>query len=131
MEPETHFLDPTDDLVSVSSERVPRFSSDINSSYANSIEPETPSRPASSASEPPSLSSLALAIAVAVLVPILTFTVIPGFVGRMTVVGLVAGGVVTALMQSRAVGVAMLGRDSLVCGGVYGGVMIVVAGIMA
>jgi hypothetical protein len=79
----------------------------------------------------PGFSGLAVAIAVSVLVPILTFSVIPGFIGRMTVVGLVAGGVVGALMQSGVIGRAMLGREGLICGGIYGGVMIIVAGIIA
>lgn len=77
------------------------------------------------------LQGLAVAVAVAVLVPILTFSVIPGFIGRMTVVGLVAAGVVFALMQAGAIGRDCLGRDVLVCGGVYGGVMFIIAGIMA
>ena len=73
-----------------------------------------------------------IAIAVAVLVPILTFTVIPGFIGRLTVAGLVAGGVVFALIQQGLVAPRhTLGRDGLVCGGVYGGVMIVLAGIIS
>jgi hypothetical protein len=77
------------------------------------------------------LSSLAVAIAVSVLIPILTFSVIPGFIGRMTVVGLVAGGVVGALMQSGVIGRSVLGREALVCGGIYGGVMIILAGVTA
>lgn len=77
------------------------------------------------------LQGLAVAIAVAVLVPILTFSVIPGFIGRLTVVGLVASGVVFALMQAGVVGKACFGRQGMVCGGIYGGVMIVIAGIMA
>jgi hypothetical protein len=65
-------------------------------------------------------------------VPILTFSVIPGFIGRLTVTGLVAGGVVGALMQSGVIAPRQtLGRDWLVCGGVYGGVMIVLAGIIS
>jgi hypothetical protein len=77
------------------------------------------------------LQGLAVAIAVAVLVPILTFNVIPGFIGRMTVVGLVAGGVVFALMQAGAVGKGCFGKEGLVCGAIYGGVMAVIAGILA
>ena len=77
------------------------------------------------------LQGLAVAIAIAVLVPILTFNVIPGFIGRMTVVGLVASGVVFALMHAVVVGMGCFGRVGLVCGGVYGGVMVVLAGIIA
>ena len=79
----------------------------------------------------PQLQGLAVAIAVSVLVPILTFSVIPGFIGRMTVVGLVAGGVVFALMQAGAVGKGCFGREGLVCGAIYGCVMVVIAGILA
>lgn len=132
-EVETHFLDPTDDLVSVCSDRVPRsstsFSPETQTSYASSV--DFIARSEQTVAQPPGLSGLAVAIAVAVLVPILTFSVIPGFIGRMTVVGLVAGGVVGALMQSGIVGRSMFRRDGLICGGIYGGVMIVVAGIMA
>jgi len=132
VEAETHFLDPTDDLVSVCSERLPRrqttFCPETQTSYASSVEflntPHT--QPA-----PPGLSGLAVAIAVAVLIPILTFSVIPGFIGRMTVAGLVAGGVVFALMQSGEIGRGMVGREGLICGGVYGGVMLIIASIMA
>jgi hypothetical protein len=77
------------------------------------------------------LQGLAVAIAVAVLVPIMTFSVIPGFIGRMTVVSLVAGGVVFALMQAGVVGKGCFGKEGLVCGGIYGGVMVVIAGILA
>jgi len=129
VEAETHFLDPTDDLVSVCSERAPRatsFCPETQTSYASSVEFEN-----QLPLQPPGLSGLAVAIAVAVLIPILTFSVIPGFIGRMTVVGLVAGGVVFALMQSGSIGRGMFGREGLICGGVYGGVMIVIAGIMA
>lgn len=109
--------------------------------YASSFCPETqtsescsggfehPYSPPSPPSEP-GLPGLAAAIAVAVLVPILTFSVIPNFIGRMAVVGLVAGFVVFALLQSRAVGANAFGREGLVCGGIYGGVMIIIAGIM-
>jgi hypothetical protein len=81
--------------------------------------------------EHPSLPALALALAIAVLVPILTFAVIPGFVGRLVVVGLVAAGVVGAGMQSGLLdGRAVVGTEGLVCAGVYGGVMVVVAGVV-
>ena len=49
----------------------------------------------------------------------------------MTVVCLVAGGVVGALMQSGVLeGRNVLGREGVVCAGMYGGVMVVVAGIV-
>jgi len=125
---ETHFLDPTDDLVSVCSETVRR--------YKPSLNPETQTSESSSVAfekrldVQPGLSGLAIAIAVSILVPILTFTVIPNFLGRMTVAGLVVGGVVFTLVQSSAIRGNVLGREGLICGGIYGGVMIVIAGIM-
>jgi hypothetical protein len=65
------------------------------------------------------------------LVPILTFNVIPGFVGRLTVTALVASGVIGALVQSGILGRgALFGKESITCAGIYGGVMIVIAGIM-
>jgi len=57
--------------------------------------------------------------------------VIPGFIGRLTVVGLVGGGVVGALMQAGLVNPGLPSREGLICAGMYGGVMTVIAGIMA
>jgi len=68
-------------------------------------------------------------MAVAVLVPILTFTFIPSFIGRMTVVLLVALAIFGTQAQAGVIGVDR--RDLLVCVGVYGGVMAVLAGISA
>jgi hypothetical protein len=73
------------------------------------------------------LPHLAIATAVAVLVPILTFAVIPSFVGRMTIVLLVALTVFGAQVQAGTVG--MDRKDLLQCMGVYGGVMAVMAGL--
>ena len=73
------------------------------------------------------LAHLAIATAVAVLVPILTFAVIPGFVGRMAVVLLVALAVFGTQAQAGTVGIET--RDLVVCAGVYGGVMAVLAGL--
>jgi hypothetical protein len=138
-EAETHFLDPTDDLVSVCSETVrpyvPSFNPETQTSASSSVafehgEQNELTRRRSEDHDSPGLSGLALAIAVAVLVPILTFSVIPNFIGRITVAGLVAGGVVFTLIQSRAVRGSILGREGLICGGIYGGVMIVLAGII-
>ncbi|KAI1640850.1 hypothetical protein F4809DRAFT_647820 [Biscogniauxia mediterranea] len=80
---------------------------------------------------PPSLIvPLSLALAAVVIVPILTFTVIPGFLGRMTVVLLVGLGVLGALIQGHVVGVNAT-RDFCVCTGVYGAVMAILAGIVS
>jgi hypothetical protein len=73
-----------------------------------------------------------MAIAVSFLVPIITFPVIPGFIGRMTVTFLVALGVFGALVQSGIVGSwVLLHKEGAMCAAIYGGVMAVVAGIMA
>ncbi|KAG9242685.1 hypothetical protein BJ878DRAFT_514242 [Calycina marina] len=131
-EAETHFLDPADDLVSVCSETVRCYAPSVNlenqtsESISAAIEKQFEKR----IDIQHNLSSLAVAIAVAVLVPILTFTVIPNFLGRMTVAGLVACGVVFSLIQSSAIRQSVIGREGLVCGGIYGGVMIVIAVIM-
>jgi len=73
------------------------------------------------------LAHLAIATAVAMLVPILTFAVIPGFVGRMTVVLLVALAVFGTQAQAGMIGIDR--RDLVVCVGAYGGVMAVLAAL--
>ncbi|KAJ2900099.1 uncharacterized protein MKZ38_002592 [Zalerion maritima] len=73
---------------------------------------------------------LAAAVALAVLFPILTFLVIPVFVGRMMVVFLVAGGVSAGLTRGGIVG-EMDSVDMMVVAAVYGAVMSVVAGVVA
>ena len=140
VEAETHFLDPSDDLVSICSSIPPPSAPISNESQSQPLsraESQTSATAMRSQSmvtyerEPQAkLQGLAVAIAVAVLVPILTFNVIPGFIGRLTVVGLVASGVVFALMQAGVVGKGCFGRDGLICAGIYGGVMIVIAGIV-
>ncbi|XMA13799.1 hypothetical protein WAI453_006590 [Rhynchosporium graminicola] len=149
IEAETHFLDPTDDLVSIypdhpappsflSSQPPYSISSSSEVSSRNSVSTAPAPVPPLSASSPrnqpdlqPILPGLATAIAIAILVPILTFSVIPGFVGRLTVAALVACFMVAALVQSGIVnrGV-LLGTESCMCAGIYGGVMIVLAGIV-
>ncbi|KAI0594004.1 hypothetical protein F4775DRAFT_586434 [Biscogniauxia sp. FL1348] len=79
---------------------------------------------------PPLIVPLSLALAGAVIVPILTFTVIPGYLGRMTVVLLVGLGVLGALIQGHIVEVNAT-RDFCVCMGVYGAVMAILAGIVS
>ncbi|KAL2072009.1 hypothetical protein VTL71DRAFT_11352 [Oculimacula yallundae] len=149
-EAETHFLDPTDDLVSIYSEShaPPSFlssqapsssissSSEVSSHTSHSTSstpsPALPTEPSHETDLQPILPHLASAIAIAILVPILTFSVIPGFVGRLTVACLVAVFMVAAMVQSGIVKrSALLGQESCVCAGIYGGVMIVLAGIVA
>lgn len=91
--------------------------------------------------------TIAIALAVAVLLPILTFTVIPGFLGRMTVVVLVSAGTVGALFQMApinqpgfagrdlvgkdVIGRELFGKELVGCAMVYGVVMCIIAGVMA
>jgi hypothetical protein len=149
-EPETHFLDPTDDLVSICSDTLPRppfqlssedRSYDPSSSMLSS-DNETPRHTHSSHSlhslppqhhenaEKSPLPALAAAIAAMILIPILTFNVIPNFIGRITVTFLVACFAVFGLVLSGVPKHELFGREGMLCAGVYGGVMIVVAGLM-
>jgi hypothetical protein len=75
---------------------------------------------------------LAGAIAVAVLIPILSFLVISGLLGRVAVTILVALSVMGGLLQTRFVeSNVLLSQDGGMCAGLYGGVMLVIAGFMA
>lgn len=83
---------------------------------------------------------LVVATAVAVLVPVLTFALIPDFVGRMAVVLLVAFTVFGVQVQAGTVRITALdeatpsqksGRDLLYCAAVYAAVMAVVASVCA
>ena len=78
------------------------------------------------------LPALAAAIAAMILIPILTFNVIPNFIGRITVTLLVALGAMFGLVQSGTLGYeALAERDGVFCAGVYGGILICLAGIMS
>ncbi|KAL1900543.1 hypothetical protein Sste5346_002266 [Sporothrix stenoceras] len=85
---------------------------------------------------------LVIAMAVAVLVPVLTFTLIPSVAGRIAVVLLVAFTVFGAQVQAGTIRVAhdsdsttnkpsQNSRDLLCCAAVYGAVMAVVASVCA
>lgn len=81
----------------------------------------------------PVVLHVAIAVAVAVLLPILTFSTIPGLVGRLIVVVLVGMSVAGSVVQSGAVGARAAGgysRDLFVSVAVYAGVMAVVAGVL-
>ncbi|KAI1089242.1 hypothetical protein F5B19DRAFT_485340 [Rostrohypoxylon terebratum] len=71
---------------------------------------------------------LSIAITVAVIIPILTFLIIPGYLGRLTVVILVGLGILGALFQGQIV--AIRTWELLTCVGLYGAVMAVIAGIV-
>ncbi|ETS02441.1 hypothetical protein M419DRAFT_78030 [Trichoderma reesei RUT C-30] len=146
---ECQFLDATDDLVNLVRRRrrsngnpqddplspMPRSSSVVgfppppSSQISNAGSSLYPGQSAA----PPSVKGLALAMAMIVLAPIVCFSVIPGFVGRMTVVLLVGLGGAAALLQSGLFALVAEERSTLdwvLCAGVYGGVMAVIAGII-
>ncbi|KAI1117872.1 hypothetical protein F5Y14DRAFT_402290 [Nemania sp. NC0429] len=72
---------------------------------------------------------LSVAMAVAIMLPLLTFLVIPGFIGRMTVVSLVGVGILGALVQGRAVKL-QASQELCVGVGLYGGVMAALAAMV-
>jgi len=147
-EHETHFLDPVDDLVSVCEDTLPRppfqmsstsydasssmISSDNEASHSpHSLSSSRLLSPGEDRREKSPLPALATAIAAMILIPLLTFNVIPNFIGRVTVTLLVALGAVFGLVQSGTLGYdALSEREGIVCAGVYGGIMICLAGIM-
>lgn len=149
VEDESQFLDATDDLVNLGRRRrrsngnppddplspMPRSSSLVGfppppSSQISNAGSST--HPGQNTTQP-SLKRLVLAMAMIVLAPIVCFSVIPGFVGRMTVVFLVGLGGAAALLQSGLFNSVAEDRSTLdwvLCAGVYGGVMAVIAGII-
>jgi hypothetical protein len=140
IENETRFLDATGDLVALgrkahapappreiepappAHERKVRFSTEIS-------KPIPSLKPSPSAS--PSSHLIAVAVAASVLIPILTFTVIPNFFGRMTVVLLVSSGMLGVVIQSGVAGRDFLGQGKqwASCVVVYAIGMVIVAGI--
>lgn len=151
-EVETHFLDATDDLVCLFEEGQeeiideepvptpiprpdftmvePRSRSPIRS------RPVSPYRPEETRTETvdenmndePAIIPLSMAVTVAVILPILTFLIIPGYLGRLTVVFLVGLGILGALIQGQVIPVRTW--ELFVCVGLYGAVMAVIAGIV-
>ncbi|KAK1961751.1 hypothetical protein LY78DRAFT_706281 [Colletotrichum sublineola] len=152
VEIETRFLEPADDLVSLA--RPSSSSSPCEPSFSgDDLKTPQPRR-----AKPPSLDlggrnkaervrrllvaaltgflpTVALAFAAAFLLPTLAFAVIPGFVGRMAVVLLVAVGVAAGVVQAGLFGggaerpAKVAATEGLLASGVYVGVMAVVAGI--
>ncbi|KAI0150833.1 hypothetical protein GGR57DRAFT_493037 [Xylariaceae sp. FL1272] len=84
---------------------------------------------ASTQTEKPAIAQISVAAAVAIILPILTFLVIPGFLGRLTVASLVGGATLGALIQSNIVGLQAT-QELCVCIGLYGGVMAILAGVI-
>ncbi|SPN99161.1 uncharacterized protein DNG_02196 [Cephalotrichum gorgonifer] len=74
--------------------------------------------------------SLAAALAVSVLLPVLSFSSMPGILGRMTVIWLVAVGLLNPLLMAGGVqGTGVGPRDAVACAAIYGGAMSVVAAV--
>lgn len=88
----------------------------------------TPPREPNTGSEH-TLTYLSASMAVAVILPLFTFLVIPGFIGRMTVVCLVATGILGTLIQARVV-MLRATQEFCVSVGLYGGVMAVLAAMV-
>ncbi|KAF2964502.1 hypothetical protein GQX73_g9051 [Xylaria multiplex] len=75
------------------------------------------------------LTHLSMATAAAITLPILTFLVIPGFIGRMTVACLVGIGILGALVQGKVI-MFQATQQLFVSVGLYGGVMALLAGMI-
>lgn len=161
-EAETHFLDPEEDLVTISRHgkrrRHPHRSNSFGSGSVNSSAVSSRASATPALSQPPSPSTvisptakpvktpkvahkatakntffiLAGAAALAILIPILTFLVVPALVGRVIITILVTLSVTTILLQSHLVNSKLLlSQEGGMCVGLYGGIMLVIAGIMA
>ncbi|KAK2628779.1 hypothetical protein QTJ16_001882 [Diplocarpon rosae] len=149
-EGETRFLDPVDDLVSVSLERRSHSGPSVSSLFSDSsstssflLPPLIPNRHTDPLSDStPNLNPTAepllpliTALATSVLLPLFAFTVIPGFVGRMAVAALVAVFVLAVLGQTEALGAGpSLGlgraREGLWCVAAWAGVLAVLAAVI-
>ncbi|KAI2631519.1 hypothetical protein GGS26DRAFT_97612 [Hypomontagnella submonticulosa] len=153
-EVETRFLDAVDDLVCVSDEYQdvveeeaiatpmpmpmphpefampePRAISPIRSRPVSPYrQQETGTETVISVYEETPIIPLSIAVTVAVILPILTFLIIPGYPGRLTVVFLVGLSILGALIQGHIVAVRTW--ELLTVGGLYGAVMAVIAGIV-
>ncbi|XXH02065.1 hypothetical protein Hte_008430 [Hypoxylon texense] len=151
-EVETHFLDATDDLVCLNDEiqeeiieeeplPTPMPHPDFAMVESRSRSPIR-SRPVSpyrqeetgtetvdeNLTDEPAIIPLSMAVTVAVILPILTFLIIPGYLGRLTVVLLVGLSILGALIQGQIVSVRT--QELFICVGLYGAVMAVIAGIV-
>ncbi|KAK8043879.1 hypothetical protein PG994_012717 [Apiospora phragmitis] len=148
-EHETRFLDATDDLVCLAGEGGydPREEEENQEQLLHqrsvqyspvsrwSLREDTPEDSAYGEGEEGGedreespVISLSLAMAVAVIAPIMAFGIVPGYFGRLTVVLMVSVAVLWGLVHERVIGVHAT-RDFYICAGLYGMVMAVVAGI--
>jgi hypothetical protein len=132
---EARFLDPADDLVSVCSSVPASVAASQTQTLArNMYSAATLKHGAADVrdSRGKNLTASAISVAVAVLIPVLTFPVIPGFLGRLTVTCLVVGGVMGSLIQAGVLTAGqLLEREGLLCGGIYLGGMAMIATVMA
>lgn len=142
-EPETHFLDANEDLICMGEQSdtdnydedmattpMPRRGSILSSPKTRAEHDDTGHFSTTAdhdASEHLSVP-MNLVMAAAVVVPTLTFSVIPGYLGRMAVVALVALGVLGGLLQSRLIGLHAT-KGFCICAGAYGAIMAVIAGV--
>ncbi|KAI1139412.1 hypothetical protein F5Y05DRAFT_412513 [Hypoxylon sp. FL0543] len=148
-EVETRFLDAADDLISLNEEYqvvdddpipTPIPHPDFTMAEARSASP-IKSRPVSpyrqeessiitvdSVYDDTPVIPLSVAVTVAVIIPILTFLIIPGYLGRLTVVVLVGLSILGTLIQGGII--AIRTWELLTCIGLYGAVMAVIAGIV-
>jgi hypothetical protein len=80
-----------------------------------------------SQSAPIDLQPFLVALTAAVIVPVLAFTVIPGFIGRMLMVIVVAGAAYINVSGAAPPSVGLM--EWGMCGGMYVGIMAVIAGV--
>ncbi|KAK7210263.1 hypothetical protein V2G26_017441 [Clonostachys chloroleuca] len=106
--------------------------SDITTHTTRSKQGNDPMKPRKAGSHRPrTLLNAAYVSIAAILAPILTFFVIPSFLGRMLIVFVAIGGVSAVVMSSGLLRGSdqTVVRDCVICAGVYGGIMAVLAGI--
>lgn len=72
---------------------------------------------------------LAYAVIAAVILPILTFSIIPGFMERMIIVAIVFAAVAAGLVREGVFEGGSGVFDGILCAGVYGCLMAVLAGV--
>ncbi|RYP08297.1 hypothetical protein DL765_008839 [Monosporascus sp. GIB2] len=109
--------------------------SELGSTQSQSWRPQNVSEQAVDAcrrvnNEHPMLLPLSIGATGVVVLPVLTFAVIPGYLGRMAVVVLVGVGALAAVLQGN-LGTLGSTRDMCIIAGCYGAIMAVLAGVMA
>ncbi|RYP72603.1 hypothetical protein DL771_004098 [Monosporascus sp. 5C6A] len=107
--------------------------SELGSPQSQNLRPQNISEQALDAcrrvnNERPMLLPLSIGATGVVILPVLTFAVIPGYLGRMAVVVLVVVGALAAILQGN-LGALGNTRDICIIAGCYGAVMAVLAGV--